>query len=294
VSTREAQIDALGDDAPKLAFRSVAGNERAIGGRLKTIVDDPVNLDQRDYPICGANAFLHSVAVRQPEEYVAYVLKLIERGSADIRALHVDSPESVKGKKRLPVQPPGAGAPGRRIDIASWVAMASLRASENTFLYKSVARMGGKRGPGLWHAGIKGMSSTKEVAGWFTKAGYTDVDFTDNTVKAYLVGSSAVDANKLVELGGKFPEHEIVLAVNSGQIDVDNPSQRPTTKGADHFLRLASKVAERGDFAYFRVWSWGAVKEMKVKKEDVPRVVYGYVVAKPPQDEVAAPRGGAP
>src|SRR5690349_5445073 len=57
-------------EVPKLAFPTAAGRERAIGDRSKAIVDDPFRLSQADYPICGANAFLHSVAERQPDVYI--------------------------------------------------------------------------------------------------------------------------------------------------------------------------------------------------------------------------------
>jgi hypothetical protein len=266
-------------DPPPIAFPAVKGNQGAIAARLISIVEEPFNLNQEDYPICGANAFLHSLAVRQPDVYVRYVLDLIKTGTAEIGDLNVKSPGAVRGKKlddRVARE-----RRDRKIDIADWVAMASLRASENPRGYKSVARIGDKRTPGAWHAGIKGMSSTKEIAGWYTKVGYRVVEFTDNTLAAYL-GYSDVDAKRLVEIGQQFGACEIVLSVNAAQVRAKIPSQRPRAKGADHYVRLASGVAERGKDVFFRVWSWGAETDMKVAKEQVPSVVYGYVVAEPP------------
>lgn len=143
--------------------------------------------------------------------------------------------------------------------------------------------MGGKSGPRAWHAGIKGMSSTAELADWFTKAGYTNVTFTDNSTRAFL-GMSAVNIDKLRDLGAEFATKEVILSVNAAQIQADNPSNAPRASGADHFVRLASGVSQAGGFAYFRVWTWGAEKDMKVADGNVSRVVYGYVSATPPAD----------
>jgi len=50
-------------DRPPVAFWAVNGNEQTIAAHLTSIVDDPFHLNHDDYPICGANAFLHSLAV---------------------------------------------------------------------------------------------------------------------------------------------------------------------------------------------------------------------------------------
>jgi len=217
------------------------------------------------------------------------VLDLVKTGRANIRALHVESPTAVRDKE-LDVS-------GRKIDVGSWIAMASLRASENSPLYKSIARMGDRSSwdPRSWHAGLKGMTSIPEIKRWFTRSGFTVAESTDNTLRAYK-GYSAVNAARLLALGKRFGEYEVILLVNSGQVKADNPSQRPRESGGDHYVRLASSVDERDGYLFFRVWTWGEVKNLKVKKDDVGRVVYGYVVAEPPDDAVVSrqPAAAAP
>ena len=52
-------------------------------------------------------------------------------------------------------------------------------------------------------------------------------------------------------------------------------------------MRLASGVTPSGDYLFFQVWTWGEVHDLKVKKLDVGKVVYGWVEATPPALQVA-------
>ena len=88
-------------------------------------------------------------------------------------------------------------------------------------------------------AGIGGMSRIPEVNAWLTKAGYTEVQSTDNSLRAYVFGSSQADAEKLQGLGGKFGAKEIILLVSMNQIKAD-PANRPCGRPVFPHARSAS------------------------------------------------------
>jgi hypothetical protein len=103
-------------------------------------------------------------------------------------------------------------------------------------------------------------------------------------------------------MGNRIVDHEVLLLVAAGRISAANPSQPATSSGGDHWVRLASKVderevqqptlhreggnpvmrLEREDRIFFKVWSWGKEVLVSCLKADVPKVVYGWVVGKPP------------
>lgn len=261
-------------DKGKYVFEGVAGKEAQFAESLRRIVHRPFELDQADYPICGANAFLHSVCIYAPDSYVHYVLTLLHGGSASLDGLAVKAPEAVRAKK--------LGTSGRKISVAAWVAMASLRGGSNKRYHKIRRMTSAKVFFQNWHAGIAGMSTTSEISGWFAAMGCKVLAATDNDYSAYLFGSSFT-ADALVKVGEHYPANEVMLTVNAAQVSTGTvPSQPAKSGGADHVVRLASPVTRSGEDICFTVWTWGTRRQLVIHKSSVGKVVFGYVVAERP------------
>jgi len=106
-------------------------------------VQDPIKQDQGAAALCCPAAFFYCVLNYKPELYVQYVIDLFTTGKARIGSLEVK---------------PGMGCrvykpPADRIAGVDWVALASLRDSDNM---------------------IMDVSSV-DVAKWFREIGYKDV-----------------------------------------------------------------------------------------------------------------------
>ena len=98
---------------------------------LKAIVDDPVYMDQKQYPICGADTYMRTFATHQPELYAVMVIDLMTTGTGRLGAQVITAPKSVKEKHLF----------ATKMHIAEWVAAASLRGGVEFSLWE--------RGPGL-------------------------------------------------------------------------------------------------------------------------------------------------
>lgn len=133
------------------AFPHVLRAEVANG--LHARIDDPTLISQRDSSLCGPTALVLGVASNNPIAYVRYVTDLYERGESDIQRLHVKAGSDLR-----------AYDPTGRIHPADWIAVASLRDSENYFLdYQSVDNE------------FAGITLPGELGAWFQKVGYRSV-----------------------------------------------------------------------------------------------------------------------
>src|SRR5262249_37473696 len=121
-------------------FKTADGKQDELADRLEAIVDYPMELNQADYAICGANTFLHSVCVYYPDTFVQYIVDMIKTGSATLAdpTAQLGNPMNVKSSKETRKKDQKTswdddepddkqGPKDRSIHLADWIAMASLR-----------------------------------------------------------------------------------------------------------------------------------------------------------------------
>jgi hypothetical protein len=93
-----------------------------LADNLLERVHDPNGIAQGRSSLCGPAALVRAVAFADPVEYVRYVTRLYDTGTAEIRCLRVEA-----GDKLRAYDPDGLVPP------ADWIALAALRDSENRF-----------------------------------------------------------------------------------------------------------------------------------------------------------------
>lgn len=299
-------------DEQSLTFVSAQGHAQEIVKRLDDIVDKPFLLSQSQYPICGANAFLYTTAYETPDVFVKYVLDLLQQGEGRIDGLIVKPSDNTMEKVI------GSGQQDhRKIDVVDWVAMGSLRSSQNRRFWDKLRHLPRVSGPiscVRWlHAGISGMTTLSEIESWYQKAGY-EIVATDYSLRGLSQRAFDAAASRILE---RTP-CEVVLAVKaqalqfytSAQRDPfstspqsqdqnkpeekdDNgpsPSSAPVAEqkpresswlpGSNHLVRLSSQVVTIDGHYLFRVWTWGSSRELKVPEGRIGEVVYGFVAAR--------------
>jgi hypothetical protein len=133
------------------AFRNILRSAVAKG--LLERVKVPSAINQAASSLCGPAALLYDVATRDPVAYVDYVISLYEEGVGRIGELEVRPGADLKEHD-----------PGTTVEASDWIALASLRDSENWFFdYQAASDE------------FAGITLPHELEDWFRRAGYTDV-----------------------------------------------------------------------------------------------------------------------
>ena len=236
------------------AFPWVNRSQVALG--IRNRLRDPDMIDQGDASLCGPASFLYCVIKDYPETWVTYVTQMYLTGRARIHGLEVKPSRDCLNAKLSGIK------------AVDWVALASLRDSENTFFdyQDSSNKVGGITMPGT-------------LAGWFERAGYRQV--TNETNVFFTKGTDTMRT----ALGLVGQRRRVCMFVNDTMVN------RPTQAGgtfstANHWVVLTGGDGIHGDKIGLKLWTWGKTKNMV--GFDTGKIVsnfYGYVAA-------AAHRGG--
>lgn len=134
-----------------------SGTPQQFISDLTARVKQPWLINQSAASLCGPAAFMYCVAKDAPDLYVKYVIDLYVSGKGSINNLHVEPSEDCRK---------GTIVSGiSSIAFVDWIALASLRDSENSlFDYSSV----NDQASGITLPGI--------LAKWFKLAGYCNVN----------------------------------------------------------------------------------------------------------------------
>lgn len=125
----------------------------AVAKGLLQRVQVPSMIDQAASSLCGPASLLYDLATRDPEGYATYVISLYETGLGVIGKLEVKPGTDLREHD-----------PGNTVEASDWIALASLRDSENYFFdYQDAANE------------FAGITLPGELEEWFRKTGYTDV-----------------------------------------------------------------------------------------------------------------------
>jgi hypothetical protein len=224
---------------------------------LTARIKDPSTQDQSAASLCGPAAFFYCILDEHPELYAQYVIDLYTTGEARIGGLHVKPSAGCRA-----YQPPPD-----KIHPVDWIALASLRDSENTLLDYSSA-----------DDTAAGITMPHSLAAWFHKIGWRGVR--NNTNSWFLKGRREVD-----DCARDFnADRRVCLFINMQMLDAFKFAHHSAFP--DHWVVLTKPMAvQNNDLVSFGVYSWGKVF-------DVPRTghypldgflrnFYGYVSSTP-------------
>ena len=235
------------------AFSLIERTEVAQG--LSTRIQRPGQISQRSSSLCGPASLLFSVARTRPNEYAQFVVDLADKGDAKLGKLRIEPGQDLK--RHLPAK--------GSIDPSDWIALASIRDSENWFFdYQSASDQ------------VAGITIPSSLASWYKKAGYTDIR---NETNLYFIKDEA-NANMASTLYRKG--FKVALFISANMLDTKSKTTSSTTP--DHWVVLTSKI-KIGANVSFTVYTWGDPRRRvpqtgSLSKKDFLNNYYGYVACK--------------
>ncbi|WP_347332624.1 hypothetical protein [Marinimicrobium locisalis] len=233
----------------------------------------PWLISQSGASLCGPAAFMYCLAKDAPALYVQYVRDLFVTGKAKINDLEVEPSTACKNGQLVS----GNGDNERRIEAVDWIALASLRDSENRiFRHGSVAN------------DASGITLPGRLTSWFKAAGYSQVQEKARVLSSHepehlLAAAQDYQHNKNVCLfiaakvvTGPFtlkaiPNHWVVLSEVQPMSIPHHPDPAQMQKS------LEEQVPS------LKAYSWGKEKEdinaSMLSLADFSKYYFGYVVA---------------
>jgi hypothetical protein len=231
-------------------------DESDIVTGLHDRVVDPTRQNQGYAGLCGPAAFFYCVLNYKPELYVQYVIDLMTTGKA-----RVGSREVKPGAACRVYQPPPD-----KIAAVDWVALASLRDSDN--LVMDLSSVDDELSPG---------TRSGEVAKWFRDIGYRDVR--DDTNYYFCKGRKEIEA---IDRDIRF-NRDVCLFINDNMLD--DTTARLKSTFVNHWVVLDDAPEIRGDRISLSVYTWGSVQRVPgvgtLSLEEFSRNFYGYVSGMP-------------
>jgi hypothetical protein len=151
---------------------------RILAVQLLIRIVDYTRIEQKSHPLCGLLSQVQDIARRNPVSYVNYVIDLAttRRGSFQVNGqggaqeVHVRKRSALLNKD-FPVHN------ATKIRAADYIALASLRDSENILPYRSR----------LTRTATEGGSSAGETKQWMEHAGYSNVEQHTDLVRDTLI-----------------------------------------------------------------------------------------------------------
>jgi hypothetical protein len=245
-------IDEFARDTSQPQFPGISRASVVEG--LKERVAKPSTLDQNQASLCGPAAYLYCLLNCQPDWFCKYVSDLYNKGYSRIHHLVVKP--SADCRNYTP--------PKSKIADVDWIALASLRDSENSFFDYQDAddTASGATRPGL-------------LAQWFAKGGFGSVQ--NNTNFVFSKGlPTLLDAMQKMRLG-----HYVCLFVNDNLLDANE--FKTNTYHANHWVVLDGLFNQVVDSDIrFPVYTWGDIHSIprgnrKMTRDDLSKNFYGYV-----------------
>jgi len=227
------------------AFPNIKRSDMVDG--LKNRLISPVQIDQANTSLCGAACLMYNLASKKDAIYAQYVVDLYQTGKASLGRLSVEPGTDCRNYKP---------DPSNGIHPVDWVALASLRDSENDFFDydEPTDEVGGITMPG-------------DLVDWFKKSGFSqDVNYTN------LVFTK--DSDCIEEAGTRFQKNQSVcLFVNA------NLLLRPSDWCLipDHWVVLISGVTIKKKQVTCRVYSWGREVNVDLPVDQFCAKFFGYI-----------------
>jgi hypothetical protein len=222
---------------------------------LRERVNDPSKQSQKDASLCGPAAFFYCVLNYKPELYVQYVIDLLITGKARIGSLTVEPSLACR-----------AYDPGSKIAAVDWVALASLRDSENTVMNYASADQE-----------VAGITRPATLASWLRAVGYQDIR--DDTNYYFCKGRKEIEAvNRDISL-----TRDVCLLVNDNILEVSTNKLKSTF--CDHWIVVDDTPKLNGDQIEISVYTWGEIRKIpqhgSLSVREFCLNFYGYVSGTP-------------
>ena len=256
------------------AFQIEGSNKPAfIIDAIHSRIERPWQINQADASLCGPAALMYCLAKDAPQLYVQYMRDLFVHGKARINNLEVEPSLACK-TGRISV---GTDNKTRQISAVDWIALASLRDSENRlFRHRSVSSQ------------TSGITLPGMLAAWFSAAGYQQVQqktqFTSSHNVDHLLGAAKDYQHKknvclfiaAKVVNGPFslkvvPNHWVVMSDALRFYTSPNTSSDQTPKPREEQIPS------------LKAYSWGTEKQelnlSKLNLSDFSKYYFGYVVA---------------
>jgi hypothetical protein len=248
----ESLIDAFAAGSGSGAFPNVARGDVVDG--LRARVADPQTQNQKASSLCGPSALLYCLLNDNPEVYVQYVVDLYTTGRANLGTLTVQPGTDCRRYR----------PPPDKIAAVDWIALASLRDSDNSILdYESVDDT------------AAGITMPHSLAAWFRALGYGDVRNVTNVF--FTKDRSDIDACDQLQTHGRW----VCLFINAQMLEAHTDESRSFTP--DHWVVLESDASVVGDALSISVYTWGDIRRVPfagtLAVNHFCRNFYGYVSA---------------
>ena len=141
-------IARFASETGKGVFEHIRRADVAAG--LKERIVDANKIDQRGSSLCGPTVLVRTIASTDPVAYVRYVTDLYDHGRSVIGRLVVEPGEDLRSYDLA-----------QQLNAADWIALASLRDSENfLFDYDEVSDQ------------FSGITLPSHLEDWFREAGF--------------------------------------------------------------------------------------------------------------------------
>lgn len=207
----------------------------AVARGLLERIRVPSTINQAASSLCGPAALLYDLATRDPVAYASYVIALYETGVGYLGTLEVKPGTDLREHD-----------PGTTVEASDWIALASLRDSENYFFdYQEAANE------------FAGITLPGELEDWFRRTGYTDV-VNEARVVVDEDEENIRQADGLLRSG-----YRVCLFIHSNMLNKSTQSEWSATP--DHWVVLTSPVSfgtavvgtEARRTVSFRIYTWG-------------------------------------
>lgn len=241
-------------------FKHVTARE--LARNLRERVDQPSTISQGTSSLCGPATLVYRLATLDPVAYVKFVRDLYLFGRSRLGKLEIVAGTDLRSSRLTRAD---ALAP------ADWIALASIRDSENWFLdYDSPRDL------------APGMTLPFELASWFKKMGFGTV-----LKETTLVRESD---EKSLRRAGELHERDywVCLLVHEHILGKSVEERRRASMFPSHWVVLREPARIENGFVSLSVFSWGKehyripyeVNALPLPITDFLDHYYGFVAAK--------------
>jgi hypothetical protein len=240
---------------PTGAFPNINRVDVVDGLRDRVSPGGAENISQLGSSLCGPAAVMFCVATRNPALYVQYVMDLYDKGQAEFGTLTVKPGDACRAYKP------------RSINPVDWIALASLRDSENR--YMSITAVENQ---------AAAITVPSNMMKWFRAAGYNHV-----SSSTQLFGGMVQNDDEIQRAVSALRQGcDVCLFVNAKIID----SMNSMSAIPDHWIVLTKTVRldPKKREIILEIFSWGKVHNLPRNGtgnlDDLLKNYYGFVSAK--------------